>query len=114
MHNKTVLWAEHCGDGSQPKAGRPRAEVDNTNIMYYVYIIQSIKNKKLYKGFTSDLKQRLQRHNAGQVASTKAFIPWKLIYYEAFLHKTDTLKEELFLKSGKGKERIKYLFTNIK
>jgi putative endonuclease len=81
--------------------------------MYYVYIIQSVKNKEFYKGFTSDLKQRLQRHNAKQVTSTKSFAPWKLIYYEAFLNKKDARREELFLKSGKGKERIKYLFSDI-
>lgn len=35
-----------------------------------------------------------------------------LVYYEAFLSKSDALREEKFLKSGKGKERVKYLFKD--
>jgi hypothetical protein len=39
--------------------------------------------------------------------------PWRLVYYEAFLSKTDARREELFLKSGKGRERIKYLLQDV-
>ncbi|OGL87531.1 hypothetical protein A3I40_01295 [Candidatus Uhrbacteria bacterium RIFCSPLOWO2_02_FULL_48_12] len=80
--------------------------------MHYVYIIYSETNGKLYKGSSSDLKRRILEHNHGKVASTKAWLPWRIIYYEAFANKTDALVEELFLKSGKGKERIKYLLKN--
>ncbi|MEK9174369.1 MAG: GIY-YIG nuclease family protein [Patescibacteria group bacterium] len=79
--------------------------------MYYVYILKSDKTAKLYKGSTGDLKARLLKHNRGDVLSTKAGRPWKLIYYEAFINKTDALREENFLKSGKGRERISYLFS---
>ena len=78
--------------------------------MHYVYIIESERNGKLYKGMTSDLKRRIGEHNSGGSTFTKHNGPWKLIYYEAFLKKEDARREELFLKSGKGKERIKYLF----
>lgn len=81
--------------------------------MYYVYILQSTVTGKLYKGSTEDLKERFNNHNRGKVSSTKKGKPWKLIYYEAFMNKTDALREEKFLKSGKGRERIKYLFENI-
>jgi len=96
--------------GGQPTAGRPRAEVVIV-VMYYVYILKSEKTGKLYKGLTSDLKRRLNEHNNREEKSTKNGAPWKLIYYEAFSNKTDARREELFLKSGKGKERIKYLLT---
>ncbi len=79
--------------------------------MYYVYILESQKSEKLYKGSCKDLKKRVDRHNSGKVKSTKLNKPWKLIYYEAFENKTDALREEKFLKSGKGRERIKYLLT---
>jgi len=65
----------------------------------------------MYVGSTDDIKLRLSNHNAGKVISTKAGRPWNLIYYEAFLSKKDARREELFLKSGKGRERIKYLFS---
>jgi len=80
--------------------------------MYYVYIIKSDKTSKIYKGYTKDLKTRLAEHNSGKTISTKNGIPWKLIYYEVFVNKTDALREEKFLKSGKGKERIRLLLKN--
>ncbi len=80
--------------------------------MYYVYILFSKKLNQLYKGSASDLKIRVAQHNKGQVRSTKKGVPWQIIYYEAFSSKRDALREELFLKSGKGKERIKYLFQD--
>ena len=79
--------------------------------MYYVYILRSEKNAKLYKGLTEDLKRRVGEHNSGNSTFTSTNGPWKLVYYEAFLKKEDARREELFLKSGKGKERIKYLLT---
>ncbi|HPT40725.1 MAG TPA: GIY-YIG nuclease family protein [Candidatus Paceibacterota bacterium] len=96
--------------GCQPKAGPPWAEVVIN--MYYVYILYSDKSNKIYKGSTADIKNRLKEHNAGEVQSTKAFRPWQLIYLETFINKTDARKEELFLKSGKGRERVKYLLKN--
>ncbi|HEY4488713.1 MAG TPA: GIY-YIG nuclease family protein [Candidatus Paceibacterota bacterium] len=79
--------------------------------MYYVYILRSEKNGKLYKGLTEDLRRRLDEHNSGHSGFTKSGAPWKLVYYEAFISRRDARREELFLKSGKGKERIKYLLT---
>lgn len=69
-------------------------------MFYYTYILQSLKNKGLYIGFTSDLKTRIKKHNSGQNKSTKPFVPYKLIYYEAFLTKTDAKRREVYLKSG--------------
>ncbi|MDO8565877.1 MAG: GIY-YIG nuclease family protein [Candidatus Moranbacteria bacterium] len=81
--------------------------------MHYVYILQSKKNERLYKGVTNDLKRRLKEHNSGAVPFTKNLIPWKLVYYEAFSNKEDATREEKFLKSGKGRERIQWLLKGI-
>ncbi len=80
--------------------------------MYYVYILYSPKRKILYKGFTEDLKNRIFEHNHGEVQSTKNGVPWDLIYYQGFANKTDARREEIFLKTGKGRERLKYLLKN--
>jgi putative endonuclease len=95
--------------GFPPEADQPWADEN----MYYVYILQN-KKKELYKGSTQDLKQRLIDHNNGRVTSTKNKRPWQLIYYEAFLSKKLARKEELFLKTGKGRERIKYVLDQEK
>ncbi|HBT92195.1 MAG TPA: endonuclease [Candidatus Veblenbacteria bacterium] len=80
--------------------------------MHYVYILKSKKNGKLYKGYTNDLKRRLKEHKVGKSVFTKQNGPWELIYYEAFEKKEDARREEEFLKSGKGRERIKWLFSD--
>ena len=80
--------------------------------MHYVYILKSKKNGKLYKGYTNDLKRRLKEHKVGKSVFTKQNGPLELIYYEAFEKKEDARREEEFLKSGKGRERIKWLFSD--
>jgi len=77
--------------------------------MYYVYVLKGLGDK-LYKGYCSDLRKRFEQHNSGKIKSTKRLRPLKLIYYEAFESKNSARKEELFLKSGKGRERLKFLF----
>ena len=71
--------------------------------MYYVYVLQSLKNKSLYTGFTSSVKKRLICHNNGLNVSTVKFRPWKLIYFESYIIKEDALNRERFLKTGRGK-----------
>ncbi len=75
--------------------------------MYYVYVIKSNKDKHLYTGFTRDLQNRLQEHNAGRVRSTMERSPFELIYYEACLNEQDGLAREKYLKSGMGKRYLK-------
>ena len=36
---------------------------------------------------------------------------WNLIYYEALISKEDAYAEEKFLKTGKGRERLKFLLN---
>jgi putative endonuclease len=75
-------------------------------MFYYTYILQSLKSKSLYIGYTSDLRKRCNEHNAGLSKATKPFIPWKLIFYEAFLNKTDAKNREEYLKGGYGRKSI--------
>lgn len=80
--------------------------------MHYVYILYSNKLEQKYIGYSTDLKQRVKEHNDGKTTSTARGKPWKLIYYECFLSEKDARREELFLKSGKGRDRLKFLLHN--
>lgn len=80
--------------------------------MYYTYVIESQKNKDLYKGFCGDLKKRLAAHNDGSNKSTTNDRPWKLIYYEAFQNKEDAIERERFLKTGWGRMHLKKILKN--
>ena len=83
--------------------------------MFCVYILQSKMNNELYIGYSSDLTRRLLEHNQGLNFSTKRYAPWKLIYYEACIEKSDAERREKYLKTTQGgrliKRRIKdYLY----
>jgi len=66
--------------------------------MFFVYVLQNKKDKKLYIGFTSDLRRRIQEHNLGSSKSTKFRRPFQLIYYEAYKSERDAKKREEMLK----------------
>jgi putative endonuclease len=74
--------------------------------MQYVYVLRSVKDKKLYTGCTSDLRKRLDEHMRGYVRSTKGRVPLKLVYYEASLVAGDAYAREKYLKSGPGKRYL--------
>ena len=80
--------------------------------MYYVYVLQSLKDGNMYAGFTTDLENRLKQHNAGRVDSTKSRIPLKLIYYEACINQKDALHREKYLKTTYGKRYLKNRLRN--
>jgi len=74
--------------------------------MYFVYILKSLKDGKLYTGYTNDLKRRFFEHNRGLIKITKWRRPFKLIFYEAFLNQQDATAREKYFKSLYGsKER---------
>ena len=75
--------------------------------MYYVYILKSKKDDKLYIGSTSNLSKRLKEHNDGKVKSTGYRRPLELIYYEAYREEKIARKREKILKSGKAHMELK-------
>ncbi|MFA5211589.1 MAG: GIY-YIG nuclease family protein [Patescibacteria group bacterium] len=66
--------------------------------MYYVYVLQSLKDGKGYIGSTNDLRRRFKEHITGKVKSTKPRRPLKLIYYEAYSNEKDVRLRESRLK----------------
>jgi putative endonuclease len=78
---------------------------------YFVYILQSLRDNRFYIGFTTNVENRLNYHNAGKQRSTKSRIPFKLIYTEEFDNKKSALKREKQIKSYKGGEAFKKMIT---
>lgn len=82
--------------------------------MFYVYILNCFDNKP-YIGCTEDLRDRITRHNEGDVPATKGRLPVKLISYFAFSDKHTAFNFEKYLKSGSGRAFIKkHNFINVK
>lgn len=75
--------------------------------MYYVYILKSKEDDKLYIGSTSNLSKRLKEHNDGKVKSTGYRRPLELIYYEAYKEEKIARKREHLLKNGKAHMELK-------
>jgi len=77
-------------------------------VMYYVYILKSLKDENLYIGSTNDLRRRLSEHNNGLNLSTKARRPFEIRYYEACFNEHDARKREHNLKKdGKALGQLK-------
>lgn len=70
--------------------------------MYYVYVLKSRKDEKLYTGYTNDLRRRLAEHESGVNISTRSRLPLDLLYYEAYTSQADAKAREFRLKNSPG------------
>lgn len=84
--------------------------------MYYTYVLrcERKKEKKFYIGSTGDLKERMLKHRAKSVKTTKSYNKIALVYYEACHSKIDARKRELQLKTGFGRGYLKNRLVNDK
>ena len=78
----------------------------------YVYVLQSEQDGLFYTGCTSDLRERLKKHNTGKVPSTQNRTPLKLIYYEYCADQKDAYHREKYLKTTYGKRYIRSRLKN--
>jgi putative endonuclease len=75
--------------------------------MYFVYVLKSKKEHKLYYGFTDNLERRIKEHNNKEVQSTKSRTPFELIYFETTSTIIEARKREWYFKSGFGRKYVK-------
>lgn len=74
-----------------------------SNVFFYVYTLESLKDGDRYIGFTTKLKKRIEEHNKGLNFSTKHGKPYKLIYCEICTNKQDAKRREKYFKSTGGR-----------
>ena len=78
---------------------------------WYVYMLQSIERPdRWYVGITEDLQERLKVHNAGKVAHSSKFLPWRIETAVVFRDKSKALAFEKYLKSQSGRAFAKKHF----
>ncbi len=80
--------------------------------MYYTYILFSQKLNRYYTGSTEDVERRLQQHNWSRTPSTKAGIPWELVYKEKYETKSEAVKREYEIKRRKSRKYIEFLIRS--
>ena len=74
---------------------------------FFTYVLKSEKIERHYYGHSKNVESRLLYHNKGKVRSTKAYRPWKLIYFEKIGTKLEDYKREMFFKSIDGYNFLK-------
>jgi putative endonuclease len=70
----------------------------------------------MYIGSTKDLRERLKKHNAGKIFSTRLRKPFDLIYYEAYGAEKDARRREhnLKLRSRAFAQLMKRILESLK
>ena len=98
--NMIVIW----GISSAGRAGLGQASgsIPQSVAMYYVYILKSLKDGRLYTGVTQDLEHRLAEHNIGKNKVTRHRRPLVLVHSEFFATRGEAAKREYYLKPKKG------------
>ncbi len=80
--------------------------------LWFVYVIQSLTDESYYVGHTHDLTLRILHHNDGWTQSTKTRGPWKLVYSEVCVSKSEAMKRERQIKSMKSRKYIERLIAS--
>ena len=76
---------------------------------YYVYMLKSINNNKTnksYVGYTSNLTERINKHNNNKGAKSTRGYKWVLIYKRYFKDKSKAMSYEYKLKKDRKKRAI--------
>ncbi|WP_298237378.1 GIY-YIG nuclease family protein [uncultured Algibacter sp.] len=77
--------------------------------MFFVYAISSKTKNYIYVGLTQDLEKRLVKHNSKREKTTKAYVPFELIYSEQVETRIEARIREKYWKSGIGKEKLRLI-----
>ena len=71
--------------------------------MTYVYVLQSEDGVHFYTGATEEIRERLEKHNSGDVPHTSKYRPWRLKTYIAFSDAKQAWAFERYLKTASGR-----------
>ncbi len=104
-----------CVGGSiPPHTTEPLIKSEAFYFMYFVYILYSMSSRKTYVGYTNDINRRVQEHNITESSGfTLRYRPWTLIRTEQYASKSEALEREKYLKTGKGREEVKFHVVNF-
>jgi len=80
--------------------------------MYSVYILYSQKIDKYYIGYSSNVLDRLSKHNSKSKGFSNTGRPWIIVYTEEFVNKKDAMNRERQLKKWKNRDRLETLIKD--
>jgi putative endonuclease len=79
--------------------------------MYFTYILFSVSRNRYYIGSTSNLNERLLKHNTGHKGFTGKTMDWELKWFESFDTKRSSFQREKQIKSWKSRKMIEELIN---
>jgi len=82
--------------------------------MYNLYVLLSEVSGRTYTGITDNLERRLKEHNSGRHVYTKRYVPWKIIYTETLIDRSEAREREKYFKSAAGRRLLAKLIADIK
>jgi len=71
--------------------------------MWYVYVLQSKQNQRIYVGSTNDINRRFREHNCGWSISTKSGCPWNILSVIVLSTEEKARCLEKYFKTGSGR-----------
>ncbi|WP_244525840.1 GIY-YIG nuclease family protein, partial [Sphingobacterium wenxiniae] len=81
-------------------------------IMYFVYVLYSSALDRYYVGYTSDLFDRLKKHNNHHRGFTGRTSDWRIVYTEIYEEKLQAMDREQEIKSWKSRKRLINLISS--
>ncbi|QDH78397.1 GIY-YIG nuclease family protein [Echinicola soli] len=75
--------------------------------MFTVYAISSKIRNYIYVGMTSNIENRINRHNSGYERTTKPYRPFLMIYTKDFATRAEARQHEKYLKTRNGKRYLR-------
>ncbi len=80
--------------------------------LYFFYVLYSAELDKFYIGHTSNLEERLRKHNSNHKGFTGKADDWTIVFSEKFQTKEEAYKREREVKKWKSKKMIEKLIEN--
>ena len=82
--------------------------------MFFVYVLRSQSTGHFYTGQTTDIVERLKKHDRGLSPSTKNRGPWEIVHQEEFGTRAEAMRRERELKTGKGREELRHILASTR
>ena len=74
--------------------------------MFYVYVLKSERDGKLYIGHTANIEERLRQHNSGEALSTRHRNPFVLLHSASFGTRAEARWQERKWKTAWGHRQL--------
>ena len=81
--------------------------------MYIIYLLISEDYRSTYIGFSNNIKERVIKHQSGQVRTTRNFGKFRCFKLEGVDDIIRARQREKYWKSGAGRKKLKIIFDAI-